>query len=429
MTSYLLNLTLQIIECFICFSFYESISMHKTGFKKRFGIMFVCYLIMYAANIGFDYNAIINMLLMVLFHSFFGFKIYKFNIVFSVLYSILVSTIVAITEICVINFIAVIFNTDSKAFISNTLNYILVIIISKSLLLIILRLISGIINKSHENERINWTFLTYPISLLLVLISYVYISYEYKINDKTKVILSVLVLLLTFSVIITCIYQQISSRREKELLELKAESQKQELNNTYFELLEHQNKELQLFVHDTKKHLWNIYDFADKPSEIRDYVKTLVEDIDYSNQIGKSSNKLLDLILIKYDYICQKNNITFEKNIHRSDLNFIIDTDLTSIFNNLLDNAIDAAKISEKKYILMSINIIEDMIHIDIINSCDTPPKAHDKKLITTKSDKVLHGYGFKSITRTVKKYDGDIDWDYDSDNKEFIISIIFSVE
>ena len=38
---------------------------------------------------------------------------------------------------------------------------------------------------------------------------------------------------------------------EKELFELKAYQQEQEINTTYFELLEHQNDELQVFVHDS----------------------------------------------------------------------------------------------------------------------------------------------------------------------------------
>lgn len=42
------------------------------------------------------------------------------------------------------------------------------------------------------------------------------------------------------------------------------------------------------------------------------------------------------------------------------------------------------------------------------------------------KKDQGLHGYGFKSISKALKKYDGDIEWYYNEKDKTFNISIIF---
>jgi sensor histidine kinase regulating citrate/malate metabolism len=239
--------------------------------------------------------------------------------------------------------------------------------------------------------------------------------------------MSVSIIILTFSVVITCLLQQEYAKNEKELFELKSLQQQQELDNTYFELLEHQNNELQTFVHDTKKHLANLYELYDV-NNAREYIKTLVEDIDETNRIGKTSNRFLDLIINKYDFLCNKNGIDFEKNIHKSNLEFISDNDLTVIFNNLLDNAIEASKLCDNKYISLSINQVENIMLIDLLNSCSTPPVSQKNILITTKKEKSIHGYGFKSITRAVKKYKGDIEWEYKPDNKEFLVSILFTI-
>ena len=136
---------------------------------------------------------------------------------------------------------------------------------------------------------------------------------------------------------------------------------------------------------------------------------------------------MLDLIIDKYSYICDKHNILFITNIHKSNLEFISNNDLTSLFNNLLDNAVEAAKVSDEKRISLNINIIGNMLHIEVANSCDKPPMSYNKILISTKDNKQLHGYGFKSITKTVKKYKGDIDWDYDDKQQEFIVSILLA--
>jgi sensor histidine kinase regulating citrate/malate metabolism len=242
-----------------------------------------------------------------------------------------------------------------------------------------------------------------------------------------KILVSVSIIILTVSVIFTCFYQQFSSKRDKELVELKAIQQKQELDNTYFELLSHQNEELQVFVHDTKNHLNNICNLLGSSELVKDYISNIVDDIDSVNRIGKTTNKLLDLIIDKYNYICEKNGVTFLTNIHKANLDFISNNDFTSLFNNLLDNAVEAAKVSDKKRISLNINIIGNMLHIEVTNSCDKPPVSYNKILISTKDNKQFHGYGFKSITRTVKKYKGDIEWDYDDKQQEFLVSILLA--
>lgn len=428
MASYLLNIVLQIIESLVCFYFYENITTYKKSGIKRLSKIMILYVIMYAINIIFNYNVVINTLVMVISHILISFYLYKQKMKFSVIYSCLITSLVTITEISAINLVSVIFNTDSKAFIENTLNYIIVIVFSKSMLFIALKIISDIIRKYNQNEKIHFIFLLYPLSLLIVLTSFVVISYNYDLSNKIKLLLSASIVTLTFSVLLTCVFQQLSSKKEKEFFELKAVQQRQELDTTYFELLEHQNEELQLFVHDTKNHLSNVYNLSDNPQKAKEYIKNLVTDIDHSNQLGKSSNKLLDLIINKYSFLCNKKEITFEKNIHKSDLNFIPDSDLTSIFNNLLDNAVEAAENSNAKLISLNINNFGNLVHIDLNNSCDIPPSVKNGHLLTSKSNDKTHGFGFKSVARTVKKYKGDIEWEYKSDEKTFLVSIIFPI-
>lgn len=378
-------------------------------------------------NILFDYNVVINTLILILFQIFFAYYIYKLKISFSILYSILFTTAVTITEISVINLLSITTGNNSKDFINNNYSYILLIVLSKSLLFLLLKIVAFIIQKFNYKEKINLLFLIYPLSLLLILTVFVVISYSIALPNNLKMIISVSSLILIVSIVCTSIYQQQTSKKEKEFYELKANQSQQELNNTYFELLEHQNNELQLFVHDTKKHFHNLYDLLDNTDKSKEYIKNIVKDIDEANNIGKTDNKLLDIIINKYIYLCKKNKIKFEKNIHYSDLNFIDDNDLTSLFNNLFDNAIDAANISKNKYISFDINKINEIIVIDIVNSCDIPPIVKEDKLISTKSDKSLHGYGFKSILRVVKKYKGDIEWEYNNIDKSFTVSILLT--
>lgn len=427
MHSIFLNIILQIVEALISISFYESIQKSEFKLKKPIAIT-IGYIIMCALNLMFNYNVVINIVVLLIFHFVFAKVLYKQSIRFSLFYSILIACLVLLTEFIVLNILNFINGETMRDFINNTYTYILLIVFSKSLLFVLLRIVSEIINKSQSSERTNFTFLIFPLSLLLILINFVIICSNYKLPNNILLMLACSSLFLIVSVIITCILQQNQARKEQELLELRAIQQEQETNNTYFELLEHQNNELQLFVHDTKNHYRTLYNLSDEPEKLQKYIEGIVDDLEKTNQIGKTSNKLLDLILSKYDYICEKNHITFEKNIHKSDISFMADNDLTSILNNMLDNAIESAVKSNRKIITIGINKLGKMLVIDITNSSDTPPLVKNGKLISTKKSGGLHGYGFKSICRTTKKYNGDVEWEYNQDTKEFTVSIIFPI-
>lgn len=423
-----MNIVLQLIEALVFVSFYESIQKYEFKIKNPIAIV-IGYMIMCAFNLIFNYNVIINIILMIIFHFVFSKVFYNQNIRFSFFYSVLNACLVLLTEFIVLNTINFINGESMRDFIENSYTYILLIVFSKSLLFVLLKIMSEIINKSQSNEKINFTFLIFPLSLLLILVDFVIICSYFNPPNDILLILACSSIFLIVAVITTCILQQKQAKKEQELLELKAFQQEQETNNTYFELLEHQNDELQLFVHDTKKHYRALYDLSDEPEKLKRYIEGIVNDLEKTNQIGKTSNKLLDLILSKYDYICEKNNITFEKNIHKSNVSFIADNDLTLILNNMLDNAIESAVKSNRKFITIGINKLGNMLVFYITNSSDTPPLVKNGKLISTKKSVGLHGYGFKSICRTARKYNGDVEWEYNQEAKEFTVSIIFPIE
>jgi hypothetical protein len=428
MHSISLNIVLQLVEALVSISFYESIQKSEFKLKNPVAII-IGYIIMCALNLMFNYNVVVNIIVMLVFHLVFAKVVYKQSVRFSLFSSILIACLVMLTEFIVLNILDLINGETMRYFINNTYTYILLIVFSKSLLFVLLKVVSEIINKSQSNERINFTFLIFPLSLLLILVNFVIICSDFKLPNNILLVLACSSLFLIVVVIITCMLQQNHAKKEQELLELRAFQQEQETNNTYFELLEHQNDELQLFVHDTKNHYRTLYDLSNEPEKLQKYIEGIVDDLEKTNQIGKTSNKLLDLILSKYDYICKKNRLTFEKNIHNSDVYFMADNDLTSILNNMLDNAIESAVKSNKKIITLGINKLGKMLVIDVANSSDTPPLVKNGRLVSTKNSAGLHGYGFKSICRTAKKYNGDVEWEYNQNTKEFTVSIIFSIE
>ena len=155
----------------------------------------------------------------------------------------------------------------------------------------------------------------------------------------------------------------------------------------------------------------------------------MVGEIKKYNQIAKTKNKLLDVILSKYTDICRDKNIIFCTDIMTDNLSFINSYDISSLFNNILDNAVEAAEKSTAKYIRLEItNSLNSYHKIIVTNSCDIEPKSEKGKLITTKDSKEIHGFGTKSINNTVNKYDGEMNWEYNDKAKEFKLIILIPI-
>ena len=103
------------------------------------------------------------------------------------------------------------------------------------------------------------------------------------------------------------------------------------------------------------------------------------------------------------------------------------DNDITSLFCNLLDNAVEACTNIPEAFIEMTARKREHtpFVVITIVNSCRRNPFSEGDALknrmpFTNKPDKRKHGFGIKSIRKVVSKYHGDIQMYYKDDAPAF---------
>ena len=87
-----------------------------------------------------------------------------------------------------------------------------------------------------------------------------------------------------------------------------------------------------------------------------------------------------------------------------------------------------AEKSATKKMLVQITNVMNSYRKIAVINSCDTPPSTKNGELITSKENKETHGLGTKSIKKIVTKYDGELDWEYNENTKEFKFTILIPI-
>ena len=109
---------------------------------------------------------------------------------------------------------------------------------------------------------------------------------------------------------------------------------------------------------------------------------------------------------------------------------FMDASSVTTLYGNLLSNALESAVHSKEKQIELSVtwHTMQSVVVISVVNSCDIVPVSDGNGgFYTSKKDKSVHGVGLRSIERIVKKYHGIATMYYDDDAKQFHHVIQFS--
>lgn len=137
-----------------------------------------------------------------------------------------------------------------------------------------------------------------------------------------------------------------------------------------------------------------------------------------------TNNPILNVLLNDKKKIANFHNIEFTLEIGVVDINFMEPIEITTIFGNLLDNAIEACDmVPDNKYIKMKLDKYNEFVVIKINNSAKPIEKWNLGKPISSKGKN--HGIGLLNVENTIKKYNGSMV--LEEENKEFSCKIIFN--
>lgn len=209
--------------------------------------------------------------------------------------------------------------------------------------------------------------------------------------------------------------------QKKEMAKQKAESTEE-----YYEMLRQQNEKNKVLIHDINKHLSIIKNMSDsRGTEIADYINSITKDFDVGKPIDYCNNSQLNLIIERYKALCEQNGISLGVDVRASNVGFMSKPDITALFDNLLENAVEASKRSEKKFIDLIVHTRRRNFQVIIVdNSADDVPRI-DKNMIKTTKPGSLHGMGLISIHRIAEKYDGRVFLSYEEENHTFHATIV----
>lgn len=161
--------------------------------------------------------------------------------------------------------------------------------------------------------------------------------------------------------------------------------------------------------HDLKHQIAILRSGVDSEQKL-EYLDRMEQEIRAFEAQNKTGNEVLDTILTGKSLTCQQAGITMTVVADGHALDFMDVMDLSALFGNAIDNAIEAAcqvKEPEQRLVLLSVSRQKGFLSIRLKNRYEATPVRGDALPQTTKRDKRYHGYGLKSMQATVEKYGG----------------------
>lgn len=172
------------------------------------------------------------------------------------------------------------------------------------------------------------------------------------------------------------------------------------------ELIEYVNRT----IHDLK-HTLNALEQS-SPSDRENFsrqTRALIEDY---QRLVYSENEVLNTILSEKALLCETKEISFSVSIGQVDLSFLSVPDLYVILGNAIDNAVESTeKIDDpqKRAISVSIQSKGGFAVIQTNNYFSGTIHMEGALPLTSKLNRIGHGYGLKSIRSLAEKYGGSI--------------------
>lgn len=279
----------------------------------------------------------------------------------------------------------------------------------------------SIIFQKKKNDAIYWyEVISYILLAVFEASSAAYISYFTQRFSSGMFLVFFLIGCFILDVYIVFVFYRLAESRriEQEFLLIRQQSNIQ--LDVYRELSKKYEKSIRI-VHDAKKHL-NALENLIESEKAATYRDSLCQELDKLYPEFHHSNQMLTVIINHALFKAEQSKIRFDLHIEEVDLLFISDMDLTTIFANILDNAIEACRTltEDRRLIRLHVERKIGFIIIHITNPYEAINPDSEKMYKSTKYGHA--GIGLSNVRKTVEKYNGV--FDIETNERMFTVSI-----
>lgn len=189
--------------------------------------------------------------------------------------------------------------------------------------------------------------------------------------------------------------------------ELKITEQLLHQEKKHYESVKDNIEIINMKCHDIKRQLSSL-----QGKLTDDEITALQEAVKIYDSNIKTGSEILDVIIYQKQLYCEKNGIRLSCIADGACLAGIPSSSLYALVSNAIENAIEAVTAvgdKEKKVISFCVKKEGGYAVMEVTNYFSAPPEANGNNLQTSKSDKVHHGYGIKSMRYITENLGGTL--------------------
>ncbi|HEX3037611.1 MAG TPA: GHKL domain-containing protein [Oscillospiraceae bacterium] len=284
-----------------------------------------------------------------------------------------------------------------------------------------------LLNKIHIKmlSRLQYLFfLLFPVFSIVNI--FTLMAFSVQTPMAVALILVTVIITIGLNLFIAYLFEFISKSNELEN-QLNLFQQQASIQYDYYNNLEKEYQQMRKMRHDVRNHLQmleKLYQSNEKQMADQ-YAKNIYEMMDTLRQKKYCDNTMLNIIMNDKTRIAELNQIQFDCNIGNINVDFIAPIDLTTIFANLLDNAVEGCKkLDGNRFIKLLAEPFHDFININISNSFSGDVVKKGDRYLSTKA--AHEGIGIPNVIQKVEKYGGNLM--IHTDQNVFTVNIVIPV-
>ena len=411
-------------EAVILWQYTSNLFTSSYGSKIRLALLSALYTILFLLSLLKQTG--LNVVSFFVFNTVFLYVLFKLKLLLALFHSAIVTAIMGISEIAVLGIISRFF---PHFLLETDAGLVFYTVFSKIFFFAVIYLLIHLFKEKKLNQE---QYGHSEILLMLIPVSSIFIIFTLLSIGETSAFAPPIDFLVTICAVFLLMVNllvfginQYNQKKSQEYADLQLLLQKESDSVEYYEMMLAQNENQSILIHDIKKHLQSIKLLNEKhdSDKINAYIQQLMESSDLRETTNICDNEMLNAILCRYQRQCNDKHIHFHTDIRSGTVQYIYQHDLTSLFCNLLENAMESAENIPDSFIELTVQKKENspFVIIILINSCQNTPVYNQEGVpVSHKSDNGRHGFGIKSIKKVVKQYHGNLQMYYDNDSGTF---------
>lgn len=430
----------------LCTLYFQSHTEQNVKVKKkyRYGAAVLFWIGLAGLTFGIPYNRYLNILLliyMVFMTIVTGFWLYNRSGMYRLYYVLFPMTLV-IAQIFVIYMVVAYIGSWWGIWVFDYKSANMALLIKQLTEILLTGVWVVLLNhKKYENVRgIRFAGLFLPPAVSVFMIfSLIYIGDVFvQFSGPLLIILDILFLVLMNLYIWYLFSYQSKNKKLKE--ELNLWEKQSEMQYQYYEKVEQKYQSSRKMIHDMRNHLQAIESLQEQDAaKGNEYVRNMHQMLDSLGSVNYTDNRMLNIILNDKAEEAEKSGIEMDIQIGEIHLGHVRDMDITTIFANLLDNALEAAEQAEgKRTIQVRADAFHDFVAVKIRNSMkcsdmvkpvksgtDTGQQDWNMAVVKRKEKdggRIHMGIGLENVRHTLEQYGGGMMTEAAGD--EFVVNI-----